>query len=152
MNPVYRPGRIGCSIQSLHPSAEERCQSPVACLSRGSHLYRRQRVGSLIHPRTTPIYTTTSAQKGGFFGAAAAQGIAILFPDTSPRGAGVPGEGDAWDFGIAAGFYLDATKPEYSKHYNMYTHVTSELPEVIKAAGLPIVCHFAVFRSMPGSK
>ncbi|RXW22558.1 hypothetical protein EST38_g3257 [Candolleomyces aberdarensis] len=85
------------------------------------------------------------AQKGGFFGAAAAQAISIIFPDTSPRGAGAPGEDDAWDFGTGAGFYLDATKPEYSKHYNMYTHITSELPEVIKAAGLPIVCHSPLF-------
>ena len=40
-----------------------------------------------------------SAQKGGFFGEAAAQGIAILFPDTSPRGAGIDGEDADWDFG-----------------------------------------------------
>jgi S-formylglutathione hydrolase len=74
---------------------------------------------------------------------ASSQGIAILFPDTSPRGAGVPGEDDDWDFGTGAGFYLDATKPEYTKHYNMATHVTVELPQVIEAAGLPVVrpCH-----------
>lgn len=72
---------------------------------------------------------------------AAAQNIAILFPDTSPRGAGVPGEDADWDFGTGAGFYLDATKPEYSKHYKMATHITEELPEVIAAAGIPIVCH-----------
>lgn len=99
---------------------------------------RQSHVAPLLFP---PIHTATSAQKGGFFGTAAAQGIAILFPDTSPRGAGAPGEDDSWDFGTGAGFYLDATKPEFSKHYNMYTHITSELPEVIKAAGLPIVCH-----------
>lgn len=79
------------------------------------------------------------AQKGGFFGIAAAQNIAILLPDTSPRGAGAPGEDDDWDFGTGAGFYVDATKPEYSKHYNMKTHITSELPQVIEAAGIPIV-------------
>ncbi|KDR85378.1 hypothetical protein GALMADRAFT_234219 [Galerina marginata CBS 339.88] len=80
----------------------------------------------------------TGAQKGGFFSVAASQNIAILFPDTSPRGAGVPGEDDNWDFGTGAGFYLDATKPEWSKHYNMATHITVELPQVIEAAGLPI--------------
>ncbi|KAF8203039.1 esterase D [Pholiota molesta] len=73
----------------------------------------------------------TGAQKGGFLGVAASQNIAILFPDTSPRGAGVPGEDDDWDFGTGAGFYLNATKPEYAKYYNMATHV-------IEAAGLPI--------------
>lgn len=40
------------------------------------------------------------AQKGGFLGPAAQEGIAILFPDTSPRGAGIEGESDSWDFGL----------------------------------------------------
>ncbi|PFH54832.1 hypothetical protein AMATHDRAFT_52815 [Amanita thiersii Skay4041] len=78
------------------------------------------------------------AQKGGFFEAASKQGVAILFPDTSPRGAGIPGEDDDWDFGTGAGFYLNATNPKYSKHYNMLTHVTIELPQIMEAAGLPI--------------
>jgi S-formylglutathione hydrolase len=79
------------------------------------------------------------AQKGGFLAVASSQGIAMLFPDTSPRGARVPGEEDDWDFGTGAGFYLDATKPEYAKYYNMATHITVELPQVIEAAGLPVV-------------
>ncbi|KZT02398.1 carbohydrate esterase family 1 protein [Laetiporus sulphureus 93-53] len=78
------------------------------------------------------------AQKGGFLGSAAQEGIALLFPDTSPRGAGIEGEDDDWDFGTGAGFYLNATNPKYSKNYNMLTHVTLELPEVIQVAGLPI--------------
>ncbi|GBE77809.1 carbohydrate esterase family 1 protein [Sparassis latifolia] len=78
------------------------------------------------------------AQKGGFLGDAAKEGIALLFPDTSPRGAGVEGEDDDWDFGTGAGFYLNATNPKYAKNYNMLTHVTVELPEVIQAAGIPI--------------
>ncbi|KIY61251.1 hypothetical protein CYLTODRAFT_415567, partial [Cylindrobasidium torrendii FP15055 ss-10] len=51
------------------------------------------------------------AQKGGFFGPAAEHGLAILFPDTSPRGAGIDGEEPDWDFGTGAGFYLNATSP-----------------------------------------
>ncbi|XP_006454005.1 hypothetical protein AGABI2DRAFT_113763 [Agaricus bisporus var. bisporus H97] len=78
------------------------------------------------------------AQKGNFLKTASAEGIAILFPDTSPRGAGAPHETDSWDFGVGAGFYLNATNPEYSKNYNMLTHVTTELPQVMEAAGLPI--------------
>ena len=42
-----------------------------------------------------------------------------MFPDTSPRGAGIEGEDADWDFGTGAGFYLDATSEAYSKHYNM---------------------------------
>lgn len=46
------------------------------------------------------------AQKGGFFAPASAQGIALIFPDTSPRGAGIEGEDTDWDFGTGAGFYV----------------------------------------------
>ncbi|KAJ3545804.1 hypothetical protein NM688_g5586 [Phlebia brevispora] len=52
--------------------------------------------------------------------------------------AGIAGETDDWQFGVGAGFYVDATNPTYSKHYNMLTHVTVELPKVITDAGLPI--------------
>jgi S-formylglutathione hydrolase len=83
-------------------------------------------------------------QKGGFFGPASSEGIAILFPDTSPRGAGIEGEDDDWDFGTGAGFYLDATKAKYAKHYNMATFITKELPRVIESAGLPIVRDVAI--------
>ncbi|EKM61295.1 carbohydrate esterase family 1 protein [Phanerochaete carnosa HHB-10118-sp] len=79
-----------------------------------------------------------AAQKGSFLGPAAQEGVAIVFPDTSPRGAGIEGETDVWTFGVGAGFYVDATNPKYAKHYNMLTHVTLELPKVIQEAGLPI--------------
>jgi len=69
---------------------------------------------------------------------AASEGIALIFPDTSPRGAGIEGEDNDWDFGTGAGFYLNATNAKYSRHYNMFTHVTMELPQIIEAAGLPI--------------
>ncbi|KAG6832509.1 hypothetical protein H0H92_000138 [Tricholoma furcatifolium] len=78
------------------------------------------------------------AQKGAFLGVASGQGIALLFPDTSPRGAGIEGETDSWDFGVGAGFYLNATNPKYATHYNMLTHITLELPQVLEAAGIPI--------------
>jgi len=78
------------------------------------------------------------SQKGAFLSVASAQGIALLFPDTSPRGAGIEGEDKDWDFGVGAGFYLNATNPKYAKHYNMRTLVTEELPQVIESASLPI--------------
>lgn len=77
----------------------------------------------------------TGAQKGGFFNTAAEHGIALVFPDTSPRGAGAPGEEDDWDFGTGAGFYVDATANGWEK-YQMYTFVTEELQEVLKEADL----------------
>ncbi|XOV90327.1 MAG: S-formylglutathione hydrolase [Pseudomonadota bacterium] len=59
---------------------------------------------------------------------AAEHGIAILCPDTSPRGSGVPDDPEgAWDFGQGAGFYVNATEPPWSTHYHMYDYVLQEL-------------------------
>ena len=49
-------------------------------------------------------------------------------PDTSPRGLNLPGEAESWDFGLAAGFYLDATQAPWAGHYRMAQYVTQELP------------------------
>ena len=64
---------------------------------------------------------------------AAEAGLMLVAPDTSPRGAGLPGEDDDWDFGTGAGFYVDATAAPWSAHYRMYSYVTRELPAVIAA-------------------
>ena len=58
-------------------------------------------------------------------------GMLIVVPDTSPRGVNLPGEDDSYDFGSAAGFYLDATEAPWSLHYRMYTYITSELYELV---------------------
>ncbi|ETV77471.1 S-formylglutathione hydrolase, variant 1 [Aphanomyces astaci] len=76
--------------------------------------------------------------KAGAQRIAAARGIAIVTPDTSPRGVDIEGADDAWDFGSAAGFYVDATEPKWSAHYNMYSYVTKELPSIVNA-NLPIL-------------
>ncbi|WFD31229.1 S-formylglutathione hydrolase [Malassezia sp. CBS 17886] len=78
------------------------------------------------------------AQKGDFLAAAADGGIAIVFPDTSPRGAGIEGEDASYDFGTGAGFYVNATKAPWSKYYRMYDFVTKELPQQLASAGLPL--------------
>lgn len=80
-----------------------------------------------------------AAQKGGFFNAAEAAQIALVFPDTSPRGAGIQGEDDSYDFGTGAGFYLNATKEPWSKAYRMYDYVVKELPQKLVENKLPIV-------------
>jgi len=59
-------------------------------------------------------------------------GLLLVAPDTSPRNVGLPGDSDSWDFGTGAGFYLDATRPPWSQHFNMYSYVTSELPELLE--------------------
>ncbi|MGI9404919.1 MAG: S-formylglutathione hydrolase, partial [Hyphomicrobiaceae bacterium] len=64
---------------------------------------------------------------------AAELGIMLVSPDTSPRGKGVPDDpDDDYDFGLAAGFYLNATEEPWSKHYHMYDYVTAELPAAVK--------------------
>lgn len=73
----------------------------------------------------------TFAIKGGAQRLAAEHGIAIVTPDTSPRGANVPGESDYWDFGVGAGFYIDATQAGWEKNYRMESYVAGELPELL---------------------
>jgi S-formylglutathione hydrolase len=63
---------------------------------------------------------------------AAKFGIAIVFPDTSPRGEQVADKPDRYDLGQGAGFYVNATQQPWSDHYRMYDYVISELPELIE--------------------
>ncbi len=71
--------------------------------------------------------------KAGAQRVAAELGLMLVMPDTSPRNTEIPGVADDFEFGNAAGFYLDATQAPYSKFFNMYTYVTEELPGVIAA-------------------
>jgi S-formylglutathione hydrolase len=71
--------------------------------------------------------------KAGAQRIAAELGIMLVAPDTSPRGVKLPGDTDSWDFGVGAGFYLDATVEPWSRHYRMYTYVTQELRALIEA-------------------
>ena len=73
----------------------------------------------------------TFAMKAGAQRLAAQLGLALLTPDTSPRGANVSGEADAWDFGVGAGFYLDATQAPWASHWRMESYLLHELlPQV----------------------
>ena len=69
--------------------------------------------------------------KAGAQRIAAELGIALVAPDTSPRGVDLPGDRDSYDFGVGAGFYVDATVAPWSRHYRMYSYVSSELPELL---------------------
>jgi S-formylglutathione hydrolase len=73
-------------------------------------------------------------QKAGAFAEAAKLGIAIVAPDTSPRGEGVADDKDgSYDFGLGAGFYVNATQAPFNQHYQMYDYVVNELPALIEA-------------------
>jgi S-formylglutathione hydrolase len=71
--------------------------------------------------------------KAGAQRIAAELGLMLVAPDTSPRGVNLPGDSESWDFGVGAGFYVDATEQPWSQHYQMYSYVTRELPELIAA-------------------
>jgi len=75
--------------------------------------------------------------KGGFQRFAAKHGIAIVFPDTSPRGDDVADVPDRYDLGQAAGFYVNATQDPWAPHYRMFDYVSAELPALIEA-NLPL--------------
>ncbi|OLY80511.1 S-formylglutathione hydrolase [Smittium mucronatum] len=79
------------------------------------------------------------------------KGIALITPDTSPRGCGIPGEDDSWDLGTGAGFYVDATTDKWSKHYNMYSYISAELPSII-SANFPIGGHGAIMIALRNPK
>jgi S-formylglutathione hydrolase len=71
--------------------------------------------------------------KAGAQRVAAELGLAVIAPDTSPRGLNLPGEAASYDFGLGAGFYVDATEEPWSQGYRMYSYVTRELPALIAA-------------------
>ena len=71
--------------------------------------------------------------KAGAQRLAAELGLMLVACDTSPRGLDIPGDSDAWDFGVGAGFYLDATQAPWAPHYRMGSYVNTELPALIEA-------------------
>ena len=76
--------------------------------------------------------------KGEYRAVCAELGLAFVAPDTSPRGDGVPDDPEgAWDFGLGAGFYVDATQEPWAAHYRMWSYVTKELPALV-AAEFPV--------------
>ncbi|KAK4193611.1 esterase [Podospora australis] len=71
------------------------------------------------------------SEKGFFQHRASQLGLAVVYPDTSPRGLDLPGEKDSWDFGEGAGFYVNATQQPWSKGYKMDEYITNELPSTL---------------------
>ena len=77
-------------------------------------------------------------EKGEYRAACAELGLIFVAPDTSPRGEGVPDDpAGAYDFGLGAGFYVDATQEPFAKNYRMWSYVTEELPALV-AAEFPV--------------
>ena len=75
--------------------------------------------------------------KAGAQRVAAREGLILIAPDTSPRGANLPVDSASWDLGVGAGFYVDATEAPWAGHYRMYSYVVGELHAAV-LANLPI--------------
>lgn len=95
------------------------------------------RVPALVYLAGLTCNEETFPNKAGAQRCAAEHGLALIAPDTSPRGAEVPGESDDWDFGVGAGFYLDATAAPWSRHWRMERYLLDELLPAV-AAALPV--------------
>jgi S-formylglutathione hydrolase len=111
---------------------------PPAALSPAALLPGSGRVPALWWLSGLTCTDENVMQKAGAQRLAAALGLALVAPDTSPRGEGVPGDPDgSWDFGHGAGFYVDASNPPWAVNYRMHSYVVQELPELVEAE-LPI--------------
>ena len=140
------------SLAQLRPISVSRCFGGV------QHVYRHaaqttgcdMRFGIFLPPQATagrvPVLywlsglTCTEENfivKAGAQRVASELGLAIVVPDTSPRGLGLPGEAESYDFGLGAGFFVDATAAPWSRGYRMYSYVTDELPLFV-AAHFPV--------------
>jgi S-formylglutathione hydrolase len=95
------------------------------------------KVPGLIYLAGLTCNEETFMTKAGAQRLAAEMGLALIAPDTSPRGAQLPGETDSWDFGVGAGFYLDATLSPWSTRYRMESYITAELLPLLTSA-LPL--------------
>ena len=93
----------------------------------------RERAPVLFYLAGLTCTEETFAIKAGAQRVAAELGIVLVAPDTSPRLVRLPGDDADWDFGLGAGFYLDATRAPWSANYRMYSYVTEELPQVVRA-------------------
>ncbi len=126
----------GYLIRYTHQSVSCRCEMTFSVyLPPGS---RQARVPALYWLSGLTCSDDNARTKGGFQRFAAKHGIAVIFPDTSPRGEAVADEPERYDLGQAAGFYVNATQTPWTPHFNMFDYVTGELPSLLEAR-LPLI-------------
>lgn len=102
----------------------------------------KQKVPVLFYLSGLTCTGDNCAEKGFFQSPASKHGIAVVYPDTSPRGLCIAGEDESYDFGSGAGFYVDATAEPWSRGYKMHSYITSELPKAL----------FQQFRELDGER
>jgi S-formylglutathione hydrolase len=114
-----------------HDSRE--CASPMRVAVYEPPQARRGPVPVLYYLAGLTCTEETFTIKAGAQRLAAQYGLMLVAPDTSPREPRLPGDDASWDFGLGAGFYVDATEAPWAAHYRMYSYVTLELPEFVAA-------------------
>ena len=112
-----------------HDSTE--CAGPMRLAVYEPPQARAGRVPVLYYLAGLTCTEETFPIKAGAQRLAAEHGLMLAAPDTSPREPRLPGDDASWDFGVGAGFYVDATQTPWSAHYRMYSYVTRELPALI---------------------
>jgi S-formylglutathione hydrolase len=128
---LSRHGAFGGTVEFCRHAAEETgCDMRFAVFLPPQA--ERRRVPLLWYLAGLTCTEETFMIKAGAQRIAAELGIALVAPDTSPRNVPLPGDSDNWDFGVGAGFYVDATLAPWSRHYRMYSYVTRELPALIE--------------------
>lgn len=120
--------------QGFYTHRSEATRTPMRFALFTPAMAEHKKVPALYYLAGLTCTEETATIKAGAQRLATDHGLALVMPDTSPRGAGVEGEDDDWDFGTGAGFYLDATAAPWSDSYRMYTYVTQELRELVNTA------------------
>ena len=116
-----------------HSSATLQCDMEFAVFLPPSALGGEGKPAPVLHWLSGLTCTDQNfMQKAGAQKLAARLGLAIVCPDTSPRGVDLPGEHDSYDFGSGAGFYVNATEQPWAPHYRMYDYVVKELPQLVE--------------------
>lgn len=123
--------RCHAGTQGFYSHASEATGTPMRFAVYLPPQARHGKVPVLYYLAGLTCTEETATIKAGAQAHASRHGLAVVMPDTSPRGAGIAGEDDDWDFGTGAGFYLDATAEPWSRHYRMHAYVTKELRELI---------------------
>ena len=118
-------------VQQVHTHASEACACDMTFALYLPPQARERKVPVLWYLSGLTCTHQNVMDKGEYRRAAAEHGIAIVCPDSSPRGADVPDEKDNWQFGQGAGFYLDATQAPFDRNYRMQQYVLSELPGLL---------------------
>jgi S-formylglutathione hydrolase len=118
-------------VQYVHTHASEACRCDMTFAVYLPPQAKSGKVPLLWYLSGLTCTHQNVMDKGEYRRAASELGIAVICPDTSPRGEDVPDETDNWQFGKGAGFYLDATEQPFATNYNMATYVGAELPALV---------------------